>query len=89
MTLKKVERTITGLTVILGFALMIQQIFIGIAKALEIKSLSDGPIVDAIHMVVLTLFIVSVALSITLNFSVISRYVRHFVENYSDKKNAS
>ena len=23
------------------------------------------------------------------NFAVISRYVRHFVENYSDKKNAS
>ncbi len=83
MTLKKVERTITGFTVILGI-LIILGFLIRIASELMGTSVDENPgKLERIWAFMILMFSSSVALTFTLNIAVLSRYFRRFVEEYS------
>ena len=85
MTLKKVERAITGLTIVLGLFIILGFLVFGISEMAGIDSFSELQITHKVWPSLIGMFAVSVALTFALNFAVLSRYFRRFVEEYLRK----
>lgn len=85
MTLKKVERAITGLTVILGILIILGFLIFVIAELAEVKLFEDRDIATRVWPYMIGMFAVSVALTFALNIAVLSRYFRRFVEAYLER----